>query len=272
MKTRNFPALAGLAAVAVAAFCTPLAPAAAGTFDSGIPAYWTCTGNCGTSAASGVVPLAPGGGSAYGWISSYNSNDQVALPGVGGAGEASNGSSLRSVSFSAAAGAALDFRFNYVTTDGAGFADYAWARLLDASDTQVALLFTARTNESGDAIPGFAMPPPAATLTPFPVAVAPGQTNWAPLGPDADECYDTGCGATGWVRAQYAIAAAGNYRLEFGVTNWDDRDFDSGLAFDAISVNGAPLPVPEPAHYAMLLAGLAIHGAARGRFPTVLRT
>lgn len=258
MNKRNFLMLATCAA------CSTLAaPAFAGTFDDGLPAPWRCTGNCGTLGANGGVGLAPGGGSAYGWISSYNSTSEVALPGVGGVGEATNGSILRSVSFMADAHAALDFRFNYVTTDGAGYADYAWARLLDADDKQVALLFTARTNENGNAIPGFDMPAPIATLTPFPVAVAPGRTKWAPLGPDSDDCYDAGCGATGWVRAQYAISNAGKYRLEFGVTNWDDQDFDSGLAFDAISVGGEPLPIPEPGQYAMLLAGLAMLGTLK---------
>lgn len=260
MTIRNFLMLA-----TCAAFSTLAAPAFAGTFDGGMPAPWRCTGKCGTSAANGVVSLAPGGGSAYGWVSSYNSTSAVALPGVGGVGEATNGSILRSVSFMADANAALDFRFNYVTTDGAGYADYAWARLLDGDDKQVALLFSARTNPNGNAIPGFDMPASAATLTPFPVAVAPGQTMWAPLGPDSDECYDAGCGATGWVRAQYAITNAGKYRLEFGVTNWDDQDFDSGLAFDAFTVGGAPLPIPEPGQYAMLLAGLALLSALKPR-------
>ncbi|WP_374582817.1 NF038132 family protein [Pseudoduganella sp.] len=233
------------------------APAAAGTFDGGIPAYWECRGSCGTSGANGVVPLAPGGGSAYGWISTYGSTVSAALPGVGSGGEDVNGSTLHSVSFDAGAGSLLDFRFNYVSTDGAGFADYAWARLLDQDNAQVAMLFTARTNSAGNAVPGFELPAPQATLTPFPVPIVEGQTDWAPLGPDADECYDTGCGATGWVRARYTIASAGTYRLEFGVTNWEDADFDSGLAFDAITVGGAPLPIPEPGQYAMLLAGLA---------------
>lgn len=258
MNSRNF-----LMPVVLAASAALAAPALAGTFDTGIPAAWHCHGNCGTLGADGVVPLAPGGGTAYGWISTYKAQDEVALPGVGGLGDPANGTTLRSVSFTAAAGAALDFRFNYVTSDGAGYADYAWARLLDADNQQVALLFTARTNENGNAIPGFDMPVPAASLTPFPVAVAPEQTKWSPLGPDSDECYDVGCGATGWVRAQYHIASAGNYRLEFGATNWNDTDFDSGLAFDAITVGGAPLPVPEPGPYMMLLAGLAMLGTLR---------
>ena len=258
MKIRNFLMLAACAASSALAV-----PAFAGTFDDGLPAPWRCTGMCGTLGADGVVGLAPGGGSAYGWISTYNSTSEVSLPGAGGVEGANNGSILRSVSFMADANAALDFRFNYVTTDGAGYADYAWARLLDADDRQVALLFTARTSENGNAIPGFDMPPSEATLTPFPVAVAPGQTMWSPLGPDSDECYDAGCGATGWVRGQYAIANAGKYRLEFGVTHWDDRDFDSGLALDAITVGGTPLPIPEPGQYAMLLAGLAMLGTLK---------
>lgn len=245
-------------------------PAMAGTFDGGIPAYWTCSGSCGTSGANGVVPLAPGGGSAYGWISSYGSDVPATLPGIGSGGEDVFGSTLRSVSFNASAGALLDFRFNYVSTDGAGYADYAWARLLDHDNTQVAMLLTARTNSAGNAVPGFELPAPQASLTPFPVPIIEGDTNWAPLGPDADECYDTGCGATGWVRAQYAIASAGTYRLEFGVTNWEDTDFDSGLAFDAITVGGAPLPVPEPGQYLLLLAGLALLGLRSvGRLPAL---
>src|SRR5665647_1805680 len=37
-------------------------------FDSGIPAAWTCTGNCGTLGADGNVTTSPEGGN-YGWIS-----------------------------------------------------------------------------------------------------------------------------------------------------------------------------------------------------------
>lgn len=264
MQKRNFSRCAALALCASSALMLA-APAHAGTFDGGIPEFWTCTGSCGSSGANGVVPLAPGGGTAYGWISTYGSNAQVGLAGVGNGGEEANGTTLRSISFDASAGMALDFRFNYVSTDGAGFADYAWARLLDQDNNQVAMLFTARTNEDGDAVPGFELPATQATLTPFPVAMNGGATQWAPLGPDSDECYDTGCGATGWVRALYTIASGGVYRLEFGVTNWEDRDFDSGLAIDALTVGGAPLPIPEPGQYAMLLAGLAILGTLKRR-------
>lgn len=238
-------------------------PVFAGTFDTGLPSGWTCNGQCGTSGADGVVPLAPGGGSAYGWVSTADSSSTVALPGVGGSGEGTNGSTLRSVAFNASAGSELDFRFNYITSDGAGYADYAWARLLDGNNQQVALLFTARTTPSGDAVPGFDMPVPVATLTPYPVKITELATAWSPLGDDSDSCYDVGCGNTGWVRSQYTIAGAGTYRLEFGVTNWNDSDFNSGLAFDAIQLGGQPLPVPEPATYGMLLAGLTLFATRR---------
>jgi hypothetical protein len=239
--------------------------ALAGTFDAGIPTGWTCTGTCGTAAADGVVPLAPGGGAKHGWVATTNSAEQVSLPGVGGDGVSFNGSALRSVAFNAAAGAQLDFRFNYTTTDGAGYADYAWARLLDNDSNAVALLVTARTGANGKAVPGFDMPAALGTLTPSSVALTAEATKWSPLGERSDKCYDTGCGTTGWVQSKYTIAAEGVYRLEFGVANWNDADFSSGLAFDAITLGGAPLPVPEPAAYGMLLVGMTFLGAAAKR-------
>src|SRR5580692_11758195 len=36
---------------------------------SPIPAFWTCTGNCGTDGADGVVTLSPTGNAAYEWVS-----------------------------------------------------------------------------------------------------------------------------------------------------------------------------------------------------------
>ncbi len=251
--------------LAVALAATAAGAASAQTFNSGIPANWTCIGACGASPADGVVTLAPGGGSQYGWVSTSNGVDDVALPGVGGQGEGTNGSVLRSNAFAATAGAALSFDFNYVTTDGAGYSDYAWARLVRTDNSEAALLFTARTVVDGTVVPGFDMPAPAATLTPGAVNIIAGGPLWSPLQNTLGNCYDVGCGYTGWINSRYTIATAGSYRLEFGVTNWDDTDYNSGLAFDGVTVGGVPLPVPEPGTYAMLLAGLGLLGVAARR-------
>lgn len=239
--------------------------ASAALFDGGLPAGWTAVGNAGTLGADGVVSLAPSGGSQYGYVSSVNGVNGVALPGVGGSGTGTDGSTLRSVVFSAAAGDDLKFFFNYVTSDGAGFADYAWARLLDSTQAEVALLFTARTAPNGSIVPGFSMPAPTATLTPSSVPIIGGAPVWSALGPDSGRCYSGGCGYTGWVQSNYQIAAAGNYILEFGVTNWQDTAYDSGLAFDGITIGGVVIGdpgnnVPEPAMLALL--GLGFAGAA----------
>lgn len=228
-------------------------------------AGWACTGSCGTSGANGVVPLSPFAGStAYGWVSSVNGVNGLGLPGIGGTGSATDGSRIRSGQFAAAAGQTLSFYFNYVTSDGAGFADYAWARLLDSGGNQVALLFTARTTPGGNTVPGFSMPPLVATLTPAATPIVAGAPTWAPLGGSSATCFDVGCGYTGWIQATYVIAAAGNYELEFGVVNWDDSAYDSGMAFDGATIGGNPIGpaavatnVPTLNEYGlMLMAGL----------------
>jgi IPTL-CTERM motif len=240
---------------------------------------WTCTGSCGTSGANGVVTLSPfAGSSAYGWVSSMNGVNGLGLPGIGGTGAATNGSSIRSPTFSATGGQTLSFFFNYVTSDGAGFADYAWARLLDSGGSQVALLFTARTTTGGNTVPGFSMPVPVATLIPPSTPIIPGGPAWAPLGGSSGTCFDIGCGYTGWIQANYTVVTSGNYQLEFGVVNWNDTAFDSGMAFDGATIGGNPLgpgttvtQVPTLNEYGllamiMLLGGLGIWQARRRSF------
>ena len=119
------------------------------------PAYAaTCVGNCGTRGANGVVTAPPGGGT-YSYVSTADGVFGAGqLPGIGG----TNGSSFTTSSFSAAAGDPLDFAFNYVTSDGAGFSDYGWARLLTSTGDLVAVLFTARTQASGTIVPGTGLP------------------------------------------------------------------------------------------------------------------
>ncbi len=231
--------------------------AAAGTFVDGIPEGWTCAGTCGTASANGVVTAAPSGASAYGWVATTGSSfRQAALPGIGG----TNGSQLRSRAFSAQAGQDLAFDFNYVTSDGGGFADYAWARLLDAELEPVALLFTARTRSSGTIVPGFGMPEIEAEMTPETVHIIGGGPRWSPLGGDSGRCFSSGCGYTGWVRSVFSIPQAGDYVLEFGVVNWSDTLYQSGLAFDGVTVGGQPIDAQADYRDVQVVARLPTQG------------
>ena len=227
--------------------------ASAGT----IPAGWTCAGNCGSSGADGVVTLSPMGNTSYQWVSTTGGLTGVGALPTGALGSETDGSTLATSIFSATAGTTLNFYFNYVTSDGSGFADYAWAELYNSSHVPEALLFTGRTNPSGSIVPGSGMPAPLATLTPGSVPIIPGGPAWSPLGGSSGACYAAGCGYTGWVNSNYVIPTAGNYYLEVGVTNWSDTAFDSGLAMDGVTVGGNPLnPVPEPGTLMLLATGI----------------
>ena len=237
-----------------------------------IPSGWTCNGgsvSCGTSGADGVVTLPPNGSSTYQWASTNGGLGGVGALPTGTLGVETNGATLATSVFSANAGAALSFYFNFVTSDGSGFADYAWAALFDSSNTLSALLFTARTAPSGSIVPGFGMPPVNATLTPSSVPIIPGDSHWSPLGSDSGACFNgpaAGCGYTGWVNASYTIATAGNYYLAIGVTNWNDQVFNTGLAMSGVTVNGEPIiDTPEPAALGVFALGLLMIGAVAGR-------
>lgn len=228
------------------------ATAAAGT----IPSGWSCTGNCGTDGASGVVGLGPSG-NPYEWVSTSGGLGGVGtLTGIGG----TNGSVLTSSTFAAGAGDPLSFYFNYVTSDGAQYADYAWVKLVNAGTSTSILLFTARTTPGGDTVPGFGMPAvdPGVTLLPPSTPIIPGGPVWSALDGSSGLCYSTGCGYTGWIGSSYTISVAGNYYLQFGTTNWLDTLWDSGLAIDNVKVAGELIPgqVPEPGTLALLGSGL----------------
>lgn len=238
-----------------------------------IPNGWTSFGNSGTDGADGVVPLSPAGNKLYEWVSTSGGLVGVGALPTGKLGSETNGSTLSTPVFSATAGAPLSFYFDYVTADGAGYADYGWAELFTTGNTPVALLFTARTVPTGSVVPGTGMPSPLATLTPSSVPIQGGFSNpvgpvWSPLGvTSSGYCYMTGCGYTGWIKSDYTIPTAGNYYLELGVTNWLDRSVDTGLAMDGVTVNGIAIPtnvpagVPVPTSLILTMLGLAALGA-----------
>jgi hypothetical protein len=192
---------------------------------------------------------------------------------VGGGFTSTDGSSFISTPFAANAGADLSYYFNYVTSDGFSntqgglYADYAWAQLRLADGiTPVATLLTARTDNTGNTVPGFSMPAMDATVTP-PTVTAAGGTNFSPLGPNipgqggSGGCFGPGCGHTGWILSEYEIQNAGFYTLVFGVSNYRDQFYDSAFAFTGIFVDGDPIDpvnqVPIPSALPLFASGLA---------------
>lgn len=225
-----------------------------------IPAGWACTGNCGTLGADGVVTLGPSG-NPYEYISTYGGPTGVGqYPGIGG----TNGSLLTTATFSALANDPLKFYFNFVTSDGAGYADYAWVALVDAGTSSSLLLFTARTTPGGNTVPGFGLPPvaPGVTLIPATVTITAGGPVWSPLGSYSGTCYNAGCGYTGWVESTYTIGSSGNYYLQFGVSNWLDQIYDTGLSIDNVTVHGVPIPGETPEPGTLIMFGSGILGLA----------
>jgi hypothetical protein len=254
MKGNRLVMLIGVAMlVCSGAFPAPGAVAA-------VPAGYTCNGgDCGTLGADGVVTLSPYGSSEYIYISTAGG-----ATGVGGVPTSitgTNGTLLTSPVFSANAGDALKFYFNYVTSDGSQFADFAWAGVQNTSTLDWTFLVTARTEPAGSIIPGLGMPSVDGTLTPASVPIIPGGPAWSPLGGSSGTCYGPGCGYTGWVLSEYDIPDAGSYQLAFGTMNWLDTAYQSGLAIDGATIAGKPIEgVPEPA--SMLLLGLGLVGMA----------
>ena len=184
------------------------------------------------------VVTAPPGAATYGYVSTAGGVWGAGqLPGIGG----TNGSELVTNPFFATAGTDLRYNFNYVTSDGSGFADYAFAEVKNVATGETTVLFTARTQPSGDIIPGFGLPGVTATLTPSSVPIVPGGVNWAPLLPNSSPCYAAGCGYTGWVQADYIVPTTGSYALRFGVSNWSDTAWQSGLAFAGLAIGNTPI-------------------------------
>ncbi len=246
----------------------------------------SCIGKCGTLGANGDVTAPPGGGT-YGWVSTFGGVTGAGqLPTIGG----TNGSQFTTSAFTATAGQNLHYEFNFITSDGqfdpGGFIyeDYGSVQLIDVTTGNSIMLFNARTEPSGTIAPGTGLPPidPGVTLTPLDVPISPGSgtgTNnfpggpvWSPLGSSSGTCYGAGCGLTGWIASDYTVATSGTYQLVFGVSNWSDTAFDTGLAYNGITIGTTPIgeDVPEPAAWALMLVGFGGLGATLRRRRAVL--
>lgn len=233
-----------------------------------LPAGWTTNGHAGSfAAADGVVSIPPGGFLSYVWLSTTGSpmgggNLPVAADLTG---EETDGTLVTTPTFTVTAGDKLKLYFNYITSDGDKFSDYAWAGLFLGTNTFDSYLFTARTTPSGDTVPGFGLPGlgSGVTLTPAITPIIAGGPAFSPLDWSSGACYGAGCGYTDWIQMDYVFASAGTYSLQFGVTNALDTALNSAFAVAGVTINDVSIGIPEPATHALIGLSLLGFGALR---------
>lgn len=183
---------------------------------------YTTVGSSGVQTGTdGVVTLPINGYNSVNWISTYG--------GVNGAVSGGTDGSTATIPFTVYGNKTLNFNFDYVTSDGSGYPDFATVDLYNSSNTLLATIDSWTT-----------------TVT----AVNAG-TTWSPLGPSSGSCYATGCGNTGWSSLSYLVSGSGNYYLTFSVANANDTEYDTGLAFTVANT-------PEPATLGMFGLGLTL--------------
>ena len=214
-------------------------------FESGLPAGSVLApGSIGGTSGS-VTNLAPTEGAAFGFLTTEGI---ASIPGGTG------GSALLLPAFSLAADDVLLLDLNFLTNDGNGFNDFALVLLLDSVTTDpVAMLYTANTTTAlAQASPCLGCPPgdlsPGVTLTPSPAffdGVETGPLGGGTYGPGK---FGGGAGgASGWVTSSY-LPGAGSYQLYVAVSNVDDTEENSALAFDSIRFDSRSEPRSDDGH------------------------
>jgi hypothetical protein len=135
----------------ICCFMTIVAAVAGGSAGAAtISGVGTYVGNAGIGTANGNVVASPVG-SKYLYVSTANSSETAGY----GLGEETTGSEFTTLSFAANAGSMLDYFFNYITSDGARFSDYAYANLNNVGSGLPPIgIFNARTDPSGNTVPG----------------------------------------------------------------------------------------------------------------------
>lgn len=249
---------------------------------------WNASGAAGIIYGNSTVNKSPIGNEQFGYVTTYKGIEGVSpllLRDEGQGNEnQTNGSKIQSGEFNASANDNLTLYFNYVSTDGRGYDDYAWARLVNAGTNDTAAwLFTARSNNSarGNVVPGDVLNRQVDNNLPdeLDAVLNDGNridfdvsgTNWIPLGDSSGSCWDKAntCGPSGWIKSEYSFTAQGAYFLEFGVINWGDNLFNTALAFDfgglqQSNFSGVTVvpqaPVPLPGGFFLMLAGLGLMG------------
>ena len=273
-----------LIAISVAnLLATPLVNAATYSIAS---TTWTASGAAGFIGADSTISQSPVANSQIAYVSTAGGVygvSPLALKNEGrGSENQTNGSLVQSSVFNATINDSLTLYFNFLTTDGRGYDDYGWARLVNANTHNTAAwLFTARSTNSGNGnvVPGNVLNRQTDPNLPDEIDASLNDgntinfnvagTHWAPLGYSSDTCWDNAntCGPSGWIKSAYTFAASGAYFLEFGVINWGDEAYDTALAFDFEGLQSAnfsnitqqpPVVVPLPVSFMLMIVGTGI--------------
>lgn len=310
---RNFSALLAGTLLALSFYGAPATNAAAVTCGVGsgsTPAGWTLYGVGGGVAATAAPFISPslsatdcyiltdtGAGWPGGDPTAFDISTFPGIPSIpsdppNGIIGTTNGSAMVSPVFTANPGQFLRFDFAFITNDGTmTFSDWAAAFLLpvDALGNPTGAsslnLFTARTSDNNQVVPGFGFSsfPTGLVLSPT-TATLQGDTFCLNGLTGGTDCADSSAtqfgpyrypvdpanpdptligGSAPWVDATFNFDAltAGTYELVMAVGNVGDEVYSTGLLFGGQSITGGspaedPEDVPEPGTITLL--GIAL--------------